>query len=155
MIKCHMVLFEKRTVSIMADKKKSSLISEFKTFIAKGSVLDLAVGVIIGGAFTSIVNSLVNDIFMPAIGGLLSGINFTELKVVIPAAIEGMADVTICYGNFIQAVVTFLLTAIAVFLIVKAVNRFRAKKPEKPAEPPKPSEEVLLLREIRDELKKK
>lgn len=138
----------------MADNKKKSLFSEFKTFISRGNVLDMAVGVIVGGAFTAIVTSLVNDIFMPAIGGLLSGINFTELKVTIPAAIEGMADVTICYGNFIQSVVVFLLTAVAVFLLVKAVNRFRAKK-EKPAEPPKPSEEVLLLREIRDQLKEK
>ncbi len=138
----------------MADKKKSSLISEFKTFISRGNVLDMAVGVIIGGAFTSIVSSLVDDIFMPVIGGILSGINFSDLKITIPAALEGMTDVTICYGNFIQAVVTFLLTALAVFLIVKAVNRFRAKKEEKPAEPPKPSEEVLLLREIRDSLKK-
>ena len=94
-------------------------ITEFKEFISKGNVLDLAVGVIIGGAFTSIVNSLVNDIFMPVIGGILSGINFTDLKVVIPAALEGMSDVTICYGSFIQAVVNFLLTALVVFLFIK------------------------------------
>ena len=134
-------------------------ITEFKEFISKGNVLDLAVGVIIGGAFTSIVNSLVNDIFMPVIGGILSGINFADLKVVIPAAIEGMSDVTICYGSFIQAVVNFLLIALVVFLFVKAINKVRrkeekAEEAKEAAEPPKPSDEVLLLREIRDELKK-
>ena len=127
---------------------------EFKEFISKGNVLDLAIGVIIGGAFTSIVNSLVNDIFMPVIGGILSGINFSDLKVVIPAAIEGMSDVTICYGSFIQAVVNFLLTALVVFLFIKAISKFRAKKEEAPAEPPKPSDEVLLLRDILTEMKK-
>lgn len=137
-------------------KKGGKLISEFKEFISRGNVIDLAVGVIIGGAFTSIVNSLVNDIFMPVIGGIMSGINFTDLKIRIPAAIEGMEDVTIMYGNFIQAVVNFLLIALVVFLFVKAINKVRRKeeKAEEAAEPPKPSDEVLLLREIRDELKK-
>ena len=133
-------------------------ITEFKEFISKGNVLDLAVGVIIGGAFTSIVNSLVNDIFMPVIGGILSGINFTDLKVVIPAAIEGMSDVTICYGSFIQAVVNFLLTALVVFLFIKGITKLRFKKEEEakeePKEEPKPSEEVILLNGILDELKK-
>ena len=133
-------------------------ITEFKEFISKGNVLDLAVGVIIGGAFTSIVNSLVNDIFMPVIGGILSGINFTDLKVVIPAAIEGMSDVTICYGSFIQAIVNFLLTALVVFLFIKGITKLRFKKEEEkkeePKEEPKPSEEVVLLNGILDELKK-
>ena len=141
------------------EKKSGKLISEFKEFISRGNVIDLAVGVIIGGAFTSIVNSLVNDIFMPVIGGIMSGINFTDLKVRIPAAIEGMEDVTITYGNFIQAVVNFLLIALVVFLFVKAINKLRrkeekAEEAKEAAEPPKPSEEVLLLREIRDEMKK-
>ena len=133
-------------------------ITEFKEFISKGNVLDLAVGVIIGGAFTSIVNSLVNDIFMPVIGGILSGINFTDLKVVIPAAIEGMSDVTICYGSFIQAVVNFLLTALVVFLFIKGISKLRFKKAEEekeePKEEPNPSDEVLLLRDILAEIKK-
>ena len=133
-------------------------ITEFKEFISKGNVLDLAVGVIIGGAFTSIVNSLVNDIFMPVIGGILSGINFTDLKVVIPAAIEGMSDVTICYGSFIQAIVNFLLTALVVFLFIKGISKLRFKKAEEekeePKEEPKPSDEVLLLRDILEEIKK-
>ena len=141
------------------EKKSGKLISEFKEFISRGNVIDLAVGVIIGGAFTSIVNSLVNDIFMPVIGGIMSGINFTDLKIRIPAAIEGMEDVTIMYGNFIQAVVNFLLIALVVFLFVKAINKLRrkeekAEEAKEAAEPPKPSDEVLLLREIRDELKK-
>ena len=140
-------------------KKGGKLISEFKEFISRGNVIDLAVGVIIGGAFTSIVNSLVNDIFMPVIGGIMSGINFTDLKIRIPAAIEGMEDVTIMYGNFIQAIVNFLLIALVVFLFVKAINKVRrkeekAEEAKEAAEPPKPSDEVLLLREIRDELKK-
>ena len=133
-------------------------INEFKEFISKGNVLDLAVGVIIGGAFTSIVNSLVNDIFMPVIGGILSGINFSDLKVVIPAAIEGMSDVTICYGSFIQAIVNFLLTALVVFLFIKGISKLRFKKAEEekeePKEEPKPSDEVLLLRDILEEIKK-
>lgn len=137
-----------------AKNGSKKFINEFKNFISKGNVLDLAVGVIIGGAFTSIVNSLVNDIFMPVIGGILSGINFTDLKVVIPAAIEGMSDVTICYGSFIQAVVNFLLTALVVFLFIKGISKLRAKKEEAPKEPPKPSDEVLLLRDILAEMKK-
>ena len=139
-------------------KGGKKFITEFKEFISKGNVLDLAVGVIMGGAFTSIVNSLVNDIFMPVIGGILSGINFTDLKVVIPAAIEGMSDVTICYGSFIQAVVNFLLTALVVFLFIKGITKLRFKKEEEakeePKEEPKPSEEVILLNGILDELKK-
>ena len=139
-------------------KGSKKFVNEFKDFISKGNVLDLAVGVIIGGAFTSIVNSLVNDMFMPVIGGILSGINFTDLKVVIPAAIEGMADVTICYGSFIQAIVNFLLTALVVFLFIKGITKLRFKKEEapkeEPKEEPKPSDEVLLLRDILAEMKK-
>lgn len=140
-------------------KGSKKFVNEFKEFISKGNVLDLAVGVIIGGAFTSIVNSLVNDMFMPVIGGILSGINFTDLKVVIPAAIEGMADVTICYGSFIQAIVNFLLTALVVFLFIKGIAKLRFKKEEEapkeePKEEPKPSDEVLLLRDILAEMKK-
>ena len=139
-------------------KNSKKFVNEFKEFISKGNVLDLAVGVIIGGAFTSIVNSLVNDIFMPVIGSILSGINFTDLKVVIPAAIEGMTDVTICYGSFIQAVVNFLLTALVVFLFIKGISKLRFKKEEEakeePKEEPKPSDEVLLLRDILAEIQK-
>lgn len=126
-----------------------SLVSEFKEFISRGNVIDLAVGVIIGGAFTTIVNSLVNDIIMPLISVLLGTVNFTVLAVTVGTAV-------IPYGNFIQAVVNFLLTALAVFAMIKVINSFHRKK-EEPAEEPKPeepAEEILLLREIRDSLKK-
>ena len=126
---------------------------EFKKFIARGNVMDLAVGVIIGGAFTSIVNSLVNDLLMPLLGILLGGIDFSDLKYVIAPATEETAEAAIRYGNFIQCVINFLLVAFAVFCLVKALNRFHRKKEEAPAPPPEPSEEVLLLREIRDLLK--
>ena len=107
----------------------------------------MAVGIIIGGAFTAIITSLVNDIIMPLIATFTGAITFTQLFVQIN-------NTVIPYGNFIQNVVNFLLTAFAVFIMVKAINRFRRKKEEEPAPEPEPSEEVLLLREIRDSLKK-
>lgn len=128
--------------------------SEFKQFISRGNVIDLAVGVIIGGAFTSIVNSLVNDVVMPVIGILFGGIDFTGLKYVVTPAQGDIPEAAIYYGNFIQNVVNFLLVALVVFIMVKLINRFRRKKEAAPTPPPQPSEEVLLLREIRDALKK-
>ena len=140
----------------MADKK--GIIAEFKEFISRGNVIDLAVGVIIGGAFTTIVNSLVNDIVMPIIGRIIGSINFTDLKIVLAPATEEVAEVAICYGTFIQNVVNFLLIAAVVFAAVKLINSFHRKEEaaeapaeEKPVEVP---EEVLLLREIRDLLNK-
>lgn len=131
------------------------IMGEFKEFISRGSVLDLAVGVIIGGAFTAIVNSLVGDIIMPLIGVIFGGVDFTNLSVALGS--EGELH----YGNFIQAVVNFLLVAFAVFMMVKAINTVRSKLEKKKEEEEKeeekeeePSEEVLLLREIRDSLKK-
>ena len=134
--------------------KKKGIIAEFKEFISRGSVIDLAVGVIIGGAFTAIVNSLVNDIVMPIIGIITGGINFTNLKYVITPATEDMAEAAIYYGNFLQALINFLLIAIVIFVMVKLINSFHRKKEEEPAPEPKPTEDVLLLREIRDLLKK-
>lgn len=132
--------------------------SEFKAFISRGNVIDLAVGVIIGSAFTAIVNSLVKDMVMPFVGWLFGGINFTDLKIVVAEATETTPEAAVYYGNFIQNVVNFILIAFVVFIFVKIINALRnAKKKEeeaKPAEPPKPSEEVLLLTEIRDLLKK-
>ena len=132
--------------------------SEFKAFISRGNVIDLAVGVIIGSAFTAIVNSLVKDMVMPFVGWLFGGINFTDLKIVFAEATETTPEAAVYYGNFIQNVVNFILIAFVVFIFVKIINALRnAKKKEeeaKPAEPPKPSEEVLLLTEIRDLLKK-
>ena len=133
-----------------AIKKKSSIIGEFKKFIARGNVLDMAVGVIVGGAFTSIVNSLVDDMLMPVIGMILAGINFCELGVTIPWGNEPYINI----GNFLQAVITFIITAFCVFVIVKVINRFHKKEiPEKT--PDKPTKEEELLAEIRDLLKLK
>ncbi len=138
-------------------EEKKGLIAEFKEFISRGSVIDLAVGVVIGGAFTAIINSLVNDILMPVIGALFGGVNFTGLKIVIREAVGETPEAAITYGNFIQAVVNFLLVAFMIFLVVKAVNKMRRKKEEAPAPEPEPEpdpEDVVLLREIRDLLKK-
>lgn len=131
------------------------IIAEFKEFISKGSVIDLAVGVIIGGAFTAIVNSLVNDLVMPFIGWLIGGINFTEFKLALPMR-EGLEEqAVIAYGAFIQAVINFLLVALVIFILVKIINKFRKKKEEEPAPDPEPSDEVKLLSEIRDLLDEK
>lgn len=124
---------------------------EFKEFISKGNVIDLAVGVIIGGAFGNIVTSLVNDIIMPLIGTILGGINFTGLTIKVK-------DATICYGLFFQNVVNFLIIAFCIFMFIKFINRLnrRSKKEEeKKEEAPKKSDEVILLEEIRDALKKR
>ncbi|MDE6593065.1 MAG: large-conductance mechanosensitive channel protein MscL [Oscillospiraceae bacterium] len=136
----------------MADNNKKNILIEFKEFISRGNVLDMAVGVIVGGAFTSIVNSLVNDIFTPFLGMILAGVNFDSLGVTIPWGNQPYIN----FGSFIQSVVSFLLTALCVFLLVKTINKFRRKKEEpapEPAPEPKPSAEELLLREIRDLLK--
>ena len=119
--------------------------AEFKEFINQGNVMDMAVGIIIGGAFTAIVNSLVSDIIMPLVGMITGGIDFKELAVTV-----GSAKLT--YGNFISAVITFLCVALTVFILVKSVNKF--KKAEAEAEPEAPAEDIVLLTEIRDLLKK-
>ena len=139
--------------------EKKGIVSEFKEFITRGNVMDMAVGIIIGGAFTAIVQSLVNDLLMPVIGALFGGIDFTTLKYVVRAADEaaGIEEAAIKYGSFIQAIVNFLLIAIVIFLLVKGINKMRKKKEEPapaPAPEPEPSEEVKLLTEIRDALKK-
>ncbi len=139
--------------------EKKGIVTEFKEFITRGNVMDMAVGIIIGGAFTAIVTSLVNDLLMPVIGALFGGIDFSTLKYVIRAADEaaGIEEAAIKYGSFIQAIVNFLLIALVIFFIVKAMNKFRRKKEEPapaPAPDPEPSEEVKLLTEIRDALKK-
>ena len=139
--------------------EKKGIVSEFKEFITRGNVMDMAVGIIIGGAFTAIVQSLVNDLLMPVIGALFGGIDFSTLKYVVRAADEaaGIEEAAIKYGSFIQAIVNFLLIAIVIFLLVKGINKMRRKKEEPapaPAPDPEPSEEVKLLTEIRDALKK-
>lgn len=134
--------------------KNKGFWSEFKTFIARGNVMDLAVGVIVGSAFTGIVTSLTNNILMPIIGVVIGGFDFSKLALNI--TIWGR-EVAINYGLFIQSTVDFLLTALCIFIIIKLMNKFFAKKEaekkeEKPAEPVK-SDEVKLLEEIRDLLK--
>lgn len=121
------------------------MLKEFREFIMRGNVMDLAVAVIIGGAFTAIVNSLVNDIIMPIIGIILGGVDFTSLAITVGSAV-------ITYGNFIQAIINFLLIALVLFLIIRAMNRMNRKKVEAPA-PPAPSVEEKLLTEIRDLLR--
>lgn len=136
-----------------------SLLKEFKEFATRGNVLDLAVGVIIGGAFGKIVSSLVADIIMPPIGVLIGGIKFTDIKITlkdaVPAAVgqSGQDAVTMNIGNFIQATFDFLIVAAAIFVLVKLVNSLKRKKEEAPA-PAVISREVELLTEIRDLLRK-
>lgn len=134
---------------------------EFKEFISKGNVLGLAVGVIIGGAFSTITTSLTNDIIMPIVSIFLGGVDFSSMSVALPtfhAVAEDAAPNTLNYGSFISAVINFLILALVVFCIVKAVNRVmdsaRKKEEEAPA-PPQPSNEEKLLTEIRDLLKEK
>lgn len=130
------------------------LLNEFKEFAIKGNVVDMAVGIIIGAAFHSIVKSLVGDIVMPPIGVLMGGVDFSDLSFVIQKAADGKEAVAIKYGKFIQTVIDFLIVAGAVFVGVKAMNSMKKKEEEKPAEPAKPSNQEVLLSEIRDLLKK-
>ena len=143
-------------------------IKEFKAFAVKGNVLDMAVGIIIGGAFGKIVSSFVSDIVMPPIGAILGGVDFKDLKIVIKeahtAVMDGDAVVTpaitevaLNYGAFVNTVIDFTIIAFAVFMMIKAVNYAKKKEIETPApsEPPKPSNEEVLLTEIRDLLKSK
>ena len=121
---------------------------EFKQFIARGNVMDMAVGVIIGGAFSAITTSLIDDIIMPILGIFTGSISFADLSVEVGSAV-------IAYGSFIQAVLNFLVMALVVFCLVKVLNRLHRKKEEAPAAPPAPSAEEKLLAEIRDLLKEK
>lgn len=123
---------------------------EFKQFIARGNVMDMAVGVIIGGAFSAITTSLINDIIMPLLGIFTGSISFAALSFTVNGAV-------IAYGNFIQAILNFLIMAFVVFCIIKTMNKLHHKKeePEAPPAPPEPSAEEKLLAEIRDLLKEK
>ena len=142
---------------------KSTFWSEFKTFIARGNVMDMAVGVVVGGAFTAIVNSLVGDIINPIIGKLFGGVDLSEAQVVLTEATEEAAEVAIRYGALIQAIINFLIVALCIFIVVRGINKLKEKakkeeeaaEEEKEEEPAEPSEEVLLLRAIRDSLAKK
>ena len=140
----------------------SKFIQEFKEFAVKGNAVDMAVGVIIGGAFGKIVSSIVDDIIMPPIGWLIGGVQFSDLKITLPQSfvpgLEQTKAVTINYGNFLQTVFNFLIIAFCVFLMVKGITKLSKKKEEEPVAPapePEPSKEEQLLSEIRDLLKNK
>ena len=131
-----------------------SMIQEFKEFAIKGNVVDMAVGIIIGAAFGKIVSSFVNDIIMPPLGVLIGGVDFSDLSIVLKEAVGETPAVSINYGSFVMTVIDFLIVAIAIFVAIKAMNTLKRKEEEAPAEPPKPSNEEVLLTEIRDLLKK-
>lgn len=139
------------------------IVDEFKQFAMRGNVLDMAVGIIIGGAFGKIVSSIVSDVIMPPVGLLVGGVNFTDLKITIKQQILDAAGtviapaVTINYGNFIQVTFDFIIIAFAIFMLIKGMNNINRKKeaaPAAPATPPPPPEDIQLLKEIRDLLKK-
>jgi len=131
------------------------LIKEFKEFAMRGSVVDLAVGVIIGGAFGKIVSSFVNDVLMPPIGVLLGGLDFKEFKATLVAATVDKPAVTLNWGLFLQNVIDFLIIAAVIFLFIEAINSVKKKEEAAPAAPPAPTKEETLLTEIRDLLKEK
>jgi len=131
--------------------------AEFKEFISRGNVVDMAVGVVVGSAFTAIVNSLVKDVIMPFIGWLIGGVDFSQFKIVLAPAVGETPEVAILYGTFINQIINFLILAFVVFTVVKFINKLHRKKeeepepePEAPAEPPVDDQ---LLTEIRDLLK--
>lgn len=133
-----------------------SMVSEFKEFISRGNVIDLAVGVIIGGAFGKIVTSLVDQVIMPPIGLILGGIDFSQLKLVLKSAgADAVAapEVAIQYGAFINTLIQFLIVAFVIFMVVKAINTLRRSQAEAPVEPAAPTASEALLMEIRDALK--
>ena len=133
------------------------LLQEFKEFIARGNVLDMAIGVVIGTAFTAIVNSVVNDVIMPLVGHALGGMDFSSYKFVLSPAVGEVPEVAIGYGLLIQKVIHFLLIALVVFLVIKAFTSLRKKKeeaPKAPPDPPKPEPAVELLTQIRDLLER-
>lgn len=130
-----------------------SLISEFKTFAMRGNVVDLAVGVVIGAAFGKIVASLVDGLIMPVVGVLVGGVNFSDLAITLRAGAEGVEPVLFKYGAFLQTVVDFAIIALAIFMVIKVMNRMKRKEEAAPPAPAPPSAEVQLLTEIRDALR--
>jgi large conductance mechanosensitive channel len=134
------------------------LVKEFKQFVIRGNVIDMAVGIIIGVAFGKIISSLVNDVLMPPLGVLIGGVDFTDLKITLkPGSMNEAGDaiqaVTLNYGNFVQSTIDFLIIAFIVFMMIKAMNSMKRKEEAAPA-PPAPTKEEILLGEIRDLLKK-
>jgi large conductance mechanosensitive channel len=130
-----------------------SMMSEFKDFAMRGNVIDMAVGIVIGGAFGKIVSSFVADVLMPPIGMMLGNVDFSDLAVTLQAATDEGTAVMLRYGIFLQTVIDFLIIAFAIFLVVKAMNTLKKKEEAAPAAPPAPSKEETLLTEIRDALR--
>ncbi|MBQ6605950.1 large-conductance mechanosensitive channel protein MscL [Candidatus Saccharibacteria bacterium] len=139
-------------------KKEPKILKEFKEFINRGSVIDLAVGIIIGSAFTSIVNSLVSDVVMPVVSMIIGGFDFSNLKLTIPAYIDGIEPATINYGNFITAVINFLIIAFVIFILIRSINNMKKKAAPAPVEDKAATKveesQTEILKEIRDLLKK-
>ena len=131
-----------------------SIVKEFKEFAMRGNVMDMAVGIIIGGAFGKIVSSFVADVIMPPIGLALGGVDFSSLAFPLKQATETTPAVLLSYGKFINTVIDFLIIAFAIFMMVKAMNSMKKKEVEAPAAPPEPPADIKLLTEIRDLLKK-
>ena len=127
------------------------MLNEFKAFAMRGNVVDMAVGIVIGSAFGKIVSSLVADVIMPPIGMIMGGVDFSNLAIALG---EGEEAASINYGVFINTVLDFIIIAFAIFMVIKGINSMKKKEEEKPAEPPKPSAEEVLLTEIRDLLAK-
>ena len=135
------------------------IVKEFKEFAVKGNMIDMAVGIIIGAAFGKVVSSLVNDIIMPPLGLLIGGLDFSDYKATLKAANvndagEAINAVTLNYGMFIQTAIDFLIVALVIFMVIKAMNKLKKKEEAKPAVPPAPTKQEILLEEIRDLLKK-
>jgi large conductance mechanosensitive channel len=131
------------------------MLEEFKKFAMRGNVMDMAIGIIIGGAFGKIVSSFVADVIMPPIGILLGGADFSNLAITIQEGSEGVEPVLLKYGMFINTVIDFVIIAFAIFMVVKGINSMKKKEEEKPAAPPAPTKSEILLEEIRNELRKK
>lgn len=132
-----------------------SMMQEFKKFAMRGNVMDMAIGIIIGAAFGKIISSIVGDVIMPPIGLLLGGVDFSSLAITLKQGSEGVEPVLLKYGVFINTVIDFLIIALVIFMVVKGINSMKKKEEEKPATPPAPSKEEVLLAEIRDELRKR
>lgn len=132
-----------------------AMMNEFKKFAMRGNVIDMAVGIVIGGAFGKIVSSFVADVITPPIGVFLGGVDFTKLAITLKEAAGETAAVTLNYGKFIQTVFDFLIIAFAIFMVVKAMNNLKKQEEKVPAAPPEPSREEILLGEIRDLLRGK
>ena len=136
------------------NNREKKMLKEFKNFAMRGNVVDLAVAVVIGAAFGKIIASFVKDVVMPPIGLLLGGVDFTDLVIVLKEATESGAAVTINYGIFLGVVLDFIVVAFVIFMAIRSINSMKKKEEEKPAEPVPPAEDIVLLQEIRDLLKK-